>query len=72
MASVKTTQHNLEITDVSSIVITPVTQDPLAGDWVRDIRIMGAEGTGEAMVVQLRLRSPTKDPIEIEAPAQEF
>ena len=68
------TQVNLELTDVVDVVLTEIVQDPLVGDWVRDVRIMGtpAVGTESVMIAQLRLRSPNRAPLVVTAPAQEF
>jgi hypothetical protein len=73
-ATIKTTQHNFEITEVGDVVVTPPVQDAAAGDWVRDIRIFAvpaAAGT-EVPLMQIRIRAATKEVLQIVSPQSEF
>jgi hypothetical protein len=59
--------QNLEVSAVASVVVTTTVQDPNVGDYVRDIRIMDADGN---IAVQLRIRSSTSDALKMTAPVQ--
>jgi len=78
-ATITLTQQLLEITEVDDVVVTDIVQDPTAGDYVRDIRIFGktpnldvTSNATRPMLVQLRIRSATRDALELSAPVQSF
>ncbi|RZN24763.1 hypothetical protein [Bradyrhizobium sp. Leo121] len=73
MGSIATLTQTLEVSDVGDIVITTIEQDADAGDYVREIRVFGTATTGKApSLVTLRLRSTTRQSLEVTAPASGF
>ena len=68
-------QMNIEVTEVSDVVVTTVEQDPGVGDYVRDVRIFGegaTEGGTKPLLIQLRIRAVSRDPLQITSPQTEF
>jgi hypothetical protein len=68
------TAQNLEITDVTKIVVTEIQQDTVTGMYTRDIRILGGPGSvtdaSAPLVVQLRVRALHRENLEMVAPEQ--
>lgn len=73
---ISTQQLNMELTEITDVIVTDIVQDKVVGDWVRDIRIMGGAPEGvepqSVLILQLKLRSPTKTPLQITSPTSEF
>jgi hypothetical protein len=63
-------QQNLEVAEVSYVVVTDIAQDIVRGDFYRDIRISG--GDGGALLIQIRVRATTAAELEVTAPSQQF
>ncbi len=71
---VTVTDQTILIDDVLDVIHTAITQDT-DGDWVREIRVYGtpAEGqTGQVQTLTLRLRSPTKENLNLTTAALEI
>jgi hypothetical protein len=73
-STTKVTTQNMEVDNVTQIIVTPPAQDPALGDWARDIRIFGQlVGGGESvMILQLKVRGLSERVLQITAPIQEF
>jgi hypothetical protein len=74
-AEIKMTQQTLEISGVTDVVVTAIEQDADAGDYVRDIRIIGepvSEGAAGPLLLQIRIRALTREELELTAPTQQF
>jgi hypothetical protein len=75
MMAISITQQNIEIAGVGDVVVTTIEQDPDAGDYVRDIRVFGqpaSEGGSAPLLIQLRIRSVSRDALQIISPQSEF
>ena len=68
-ATLVSMSHTLEVTGVDMLVTTQIEQDPISGDYVRDVRVLDGDGN---IVVQVRCRSLTKDKLNLTAPIQLF
>jgi len=72
-ATVELQQQLLQITEVGSVIVTDIVQDEDAGDYVRDLRIFGVPiGDTAPLLVQLRIRSTSRQKLELSAPVQSF
>jgi hypothetical protein len=62
---------SMECNPVGQVVVTPIVQDQVIGDYVRDIRIFSAQSsTAEPiMVLSVRLHALTIKQLEIMTPA---
>lgn len=70
-------QLNLEVTGVGDVIVTDIQQDPDVGDYVRDIRIFEVTGSGvstllSTLIVQIRIRAPTRAALDLTAPPQQY
>ena len=75
MALVKTTQVNLECDEVTNVVVTSIEQDLEAGDYVRVIRVFGtppAGATTAPMLMEIKIRAATQQPLQIDSPQSVF
>ena len=61
-------EQQLVVDNITDIVVTEIAQDAEAGDYVRDIRILG---DNSRLVLQVRCRATTLDGLQIAIPAQE-
>lgn len=83
---IELTQQALTLSDVSSVVVTPVVQDEATGEYVRELRIFGGDGEPVApiqgidapapgqgrLLVTLRLTTTDRARIAISVPSSEF
>ena len=61
----------MECNPVGSVVVTPIVQDQLVGDYVRDIRIFSAQSASAepVLLLSVRLHALTVKALEIMTPA---
>ena len=73
-SAITTTQQNIQITDVTDVVVSTIEQDTISGDYVRTIQIWGTpEPAGNnVLVLQLRLRSTDSVALKVVSPQSEF
>lgn len=84
--AIEWTQQSLTLSDVKSVVVTAVAQDPESGEYVRELRIFGGDNqpippiqdidappaAQGHLLVTLRLRTRDRQRIQISVPSLEF
>ena len=64
-------ERNLEIPEVGHIILTDIVRDENVGDFVRDFAIFAECQSGSTpLLAQLRLRSATRDHLQVTVPVQ--
>lgn len=70
---IRNISQSIEVTDVTSIGVTPIIQDPDTGEYVRTIRFWAKNLSDEAInVLTITVRTADQVMIQLEAPIQEF
>jgi hypothetical protein len=74
MTSISTIIQQTNLDQVGSVVITGITQDPISGEYVRQIRIYSpADVNGNiALVFTLQVAAVAESSIELVAPSALF
>jgi hypothetical protein len=77
-----TTSQVIEIDEISDVSVTAIAQDPVLGDYFRDIVFFGTPpeaGEGIAFdistvptVLRIRIRATTTTPLHVTVPETEF
>jgi hypothetical protein len=64
----------LDCNPVGQILVTPIVQDPVSGDYVRDLRILSltTENAEPQLLLQVRLHALTVKQLEIHTPPSTF
>lgn len=62
---------SMEVNPVGSVILTPIVQDQVVGDYVRDLRIFSAQSASAepVLVLSVRLHALTVKALEIMTPA---
>ena len=71
---ITTLEQKIEVSDILDVVVTPIEQDS-DGDYVREIRFMGTPREGVTGIVQtlaVRIKSATKENLDITTPTLQF
>jgi hypothetical protein len=67
--SITTLSQTIEVTDVQDVVVTDAETDTETGDFVREIRILGAD---QVPIFTLRIAADDREKINVTAPEQQF
>lgn len=62
-------RQDLEVSPVTSIVVTSITRDDDQGDYYRELRFFDANS---GQVITVRVRGATADAIHVPVPASDF
>ena len=74
MTTISTVIQQTNLDQVGSVVITAVTQDPISGEYIRQIRVYSpADVNGNIVLVfTLQIAAAAESSIELTAPAALF
>jgi hypothetical protein len=67
--SITTLSQKIEVTGVEDVVVTDAETDTDTGDYVREIRVLGAD---QVPVFTLRIAADDREKINVTAPEQQF
>ncbi len=67
--AVETTRHDIEISPITSVVVTAIAADSENGDYYREIRVFDENS---AQVLTVRVRATAEDTLKIETPELTF
>lgn len=67
--SIATLQQTISVDGVEDVIVTDAEVDTITGDYVREIRVVGAD---DVIVLTLRIAADERTKIAVSAPVQDF